>query len=920
MASTPVLQIAGLRTSDNPHSAVPPGSLVRAENAVLRYRNRLGPRRGQGYYEHTAGTATTFGSGISRSNEGAFFGGSIVHHYGTSTLARVVSGVGNTDYSGSYTPVDAATLRMKFVEAAQNLYFNTTVGNYLLESLTSTPAKAGIPRAQDDFFAYLPDTHLVASTTGWMATDTAANYRFVWGIKDSHDNVKLGAPSKVLTVRNRLDVAAGSVVRAANVVTVTTKVAHRYIVGDSITLLNPTGTFLAGPYAITVVPDSVSFKYAEVAANASSAVLFKYSTAANVTVPVVIPSGITTSHFLRVYRSEETESADDVPSSDVYLVLEVNPSASDITNTNVVITDRTPSSQLGPPLYTNPNDGDGDTASKFQPPIGKDMCLWDGRLWLFNTTDKHRFNLRLLGIGTPDGLQSNDTITINGRTCTAKAEGAGSFVGGYADPSINQFTVYTSFSTLAQNIEYTMRSLWWVFKYNSSGATVMAYYVSGEDDPPGMMLFEEVAVGGSAFTVYSSRPTAWGPALTTGSSGAASSVNDRRQNGASYSDEGEPEAFQILNWMPVGPKGIEILRAIPFRDKLYAFCANRKVYSITGPAPYRVDELDGSALLIAPDTVKVHSNQVFALTDQGLGILTDSGFRIVSRGIEDEVLDVLALTPATVSRYAFGLSYEADRQYQLWLPTSNGATSCAKGWIYNSLEDTWTGPWTGSRTWGGVSPVDGKLYMGDGASNKLRQERKSFDRTDFYDERLAVTISSYDALATVVLADASGVAAGDLITQFSTYSLITAVNGNTLTILSTSDAGFAGPFAATVLKAFTVDVKFAPLAPAGLSATTHFRELCLHFGEFFAHAFYATFDSESDVTETTALLAAATSWTEATTPAATALGMRNRYAEVPQEHARCSALRVGFRVREAMASWLFDGFTTQGEVAGRAAR
>ncbi len=447
----------------------------------------------------------------------------------------------------------------------------------------------------------------------------------------------------------------------------------------------------------------------------------------------------------------------------------------------------------------------------------------------------------------------------------------------------------------------------------------MAYYLSGVDEAPGKILIENPTLGADAFTVFADRAGSFSPVLTTSSTGAQASKNDRRPHGVSYSVTDEPEGVPLNNWFPVAPKDVELLRGVPFRDKLYIFTAGRKIYTVTGPAPYRVDEIEGSAQLISADTVKVHANQVFALTDQGVGILTDAGFRIISAPIEDQLLDVLSLDPATVARYSFSVSYEADRQYQVWVPTSDNATCASRGYVYNSLYDSWT-MWEGERTWGAVSPVDGKLYMGDGATPKVREERKTLDRTDFVDDAFQVEIDSIDAAKVLTLVDASDVEAGDLLNQAGTISLITEVDGNTIT-LATEETWIED--VCDVYRAIDVVLKWTPVAPAGPCAMKTFQDCTFHFREYVGYSPQATFDSETYNTEEAATFKPFVGYGlggYGEGPFGSPSGLRNRRVEVTTNHRSAAMIRVGLHVREAYALWGCEGFTLNYEVAGPGGR
>ena len=909
MATHPVLKAAGLYTADNPFTAVPEGAMVKAENAVMRYRHKVNCRRGQEYHPYDGDSDfTTFGLDADRSNEAVFYDDGFVVHAATNKLCRGGDAITPTDYSGTYAPVDATQQRMKFVEANSNLYFNTSVGVKLLTSLTATPAAAGVPRAFDVLSQYSETALYVVESDGWMAADTACAYKFVWALKDANDNVKRGVPSRQQIVRNRMDIPAGSMVRNANVVTVT--VLHSLVVGDTVTVLNPDVNFAAGPHTLTVVPNVFSFRYAETAANFTSLQTYYLGGDRNVHLGVSIPPGITTSHFLQVYRTAETDDADTTPDTEFFLQSEIFPSSAEITAGGLEFTDRTPTEELGPPLYTNPNTGDGIAAAKFPPIIGKDMCWFDNRLWLFNTTDKQRFHLRLLGVGSPDGIQNNDTITINGTTFTAKTS---------PTPGGTQFQIVTANDSSGKNIRATAGALIQILNANYDTTGILAYYESGEEGAPGMILLEAAELGEDVFSVYASRIASWGPALTVGSSGAVESVNDRRPHGASFSTQNEPEAFPLTNWIPIGNPGKEILRAIPFRDKLFAFAENGKAYTVSGPYPYRVDELDGSAKLIAPDSVKIHANQCFALTDQGVGILTDAGFRIVSTGIEDDLLDVMRLDPEVITQRAFAVSYESERQYQIWLPTDDDDTCAQIAFVYNSLHGTWT-KWVAERTWGLVSPADGKLYMGDGTTNRMRRERKALDRTDFVDEQFAVNIVSKSGLA-FTLTSSTGITVGDMLWQSENQkSIVTAIDGNVVTVFNDEDfdLGFCWCFVA-----IDVSLKFSAIAPGGPSTTKTFRAITAHFEEFFSRSFEANFDTEVDIVEDTATLKTPPSYgltNYGGTPYGDPLGMRNRRVEVTRDHVSGGLLRVGFTVREAYAIWTLLGFTLEYEMAGEGGR
>lgn len=580
------------------------------------------------------------------------------------------------------------------------------------------------------------------------------------------------------------------------------------------------------------------------------------------------------------------------------------------TSGNRVIADRQPEELAGTPLYTNPNTGDGIGSSNERPPLAKDMCEWQERVWFLNTTDRHRLSLQMLGVGSPDGVQNGDTITITGSV-------------------IVNFTASTSFGTTqdyfnvktdgtpSQNVAHTALQLCRAINLNDS-SPCYAFYESAENDVPGKIRLEEKAIGGAAFTVHASRPASWFPALTDSSAGAKESKNDRRYNGLSYSKMGQPEAVPLLNFLPVGPD-VEGLRVIPLRDKLFVFPEHGGIYTVSGSFPFRVDLLDGTTWLLAPESAVVHGNQIFALTNQGVVAISDSGVRVVSKGIEDELLALTqdAAILAKVRTLAFGVSLETERQYQLWLPESAAAACCTKAYAYNSLLNTWT-PLEASRTWGLVEATSDTLYMGDGDTNAVRVERKTGTSADYADEVLARTVVSASG-AVVTLNDVTGLEAGDLLRQSgSVSSHIDSIDTTAGTVTTRSEEAFAAG-ACTVLRAISHRVKGVPLVPAGPSILKQWREVTFHFRRLFGRAYAALFDTEKVPAESTADFPTGRTegygmqpWGE--TPYGDEdYGARNVRIGIPREHADSTQLRVGFSVREAQSHWQLNGYSVEYE-------
>lgn len=142
--------------------------------------------------------------------------------------------------------------------------------------------------------------------------------------------------------------------------------------------------------------------------------------ATDVNVTFTIPSGVTTSWFYQVYRSEtvDNSSLDTEPSDELGLVYEDNPTAGEITANEVEILDIVPAELRGATIYTAATQ-EGLVNSNYQPPLAQDLALYKGSMIYGNTISKYRLYLNLLAAGGATGLAVNDTITIDGVEYTA---------------------------------------------------------------------------------------------------------------------------------------------------------------------------------------------------------------------------------------------------------------------------------------------------------------------------------------------------------------------------------------------------------------------------------------------------------------------------------------------------------------------
>ena len=217
------------------------------------------------------------------------------------------------------------------------------------------------------------------------------------------------------------------------------------------------------------------------------------------------------------------------------------------------------------------------------------------------------------------------------------------------------------------------------------------------------------------------------------------SDNDVKPNRVYYSKTSQPEAVPLLNFLDIGPQDQAIQRIIALRDNLFVLKEDG-VYIITGTSAPNFGSrlLDESSQIFAPDTAVVLNNKIYCLSSQGVVAITEGGVSIVSRPIEDLITKVFTNFTGFES-VSFGVSYESDRAYLLWVPSKANETFATQCFRYNTFTNTWT-RWTNPATAGIVNEANDKLHIGVGDRNFVDQERKDLSREDFADRDFELTL------------------------------------------------------------------------------------------------------------------------------------------------------------------------------------
>jgi hypothetical protein len=613
-----------------------------------------------------------------------------------------------------------------------------------------------------------------------------------------------------------------------------------------------------------------------------------------------IPDGITVDDFFQVYRSRESATASDEPNDELQLVYESNPTSGQITAKSVTFTDSVPNSLLGAFLYTNSGQ-EGLAQSNDEPPFAKDIALFKGFMFYANIKTKQRLFISLISVGGTSGIVVDDTITINGSTYTGKsAENIASA----------QFKIFTAGSP-SQNIDDTARSLVKVINQYTSNTSVYAYYVSGYEELPGQILLEKRTITGSQFTVTASRASAWD--LDDGQSD-----NESFGNGLQWSKIQQPEHVPAANLERIGSGNYEIRRILALRDSLFIF-KDDGIFRLTGQAgTWSVDPLDTSTKLIAPDSAVVLNNQIYALTDQGVCAISDVGVEIKGIPIDDQIKELISIDYDKLRKLSFGVNYETDRKYCLFTIDSVDDTYPNKAFVFNTITNKWT-TWSKGVTHGFVADSNDRMYLTEGGTNQVFEERKSFIASDFADERITgFNIVSYSTFS-VVLDSTANIAVGDMLYQDEVKNAIVRsidVSTNTVVVHIEQAWDIA---AASVLKAIPCQVEFTNLTNENAGVMKHYQEIAWLFREkgflFADTSFYTDLSGGYDDTEMIGTYGGGVwgNFLWGDVPWGGLLRTKSTRVFVPREKSRGSLLSIRLSVSNARSRWALNGLSLQFE-------
>ena len=747
------LSFRGLNTSPNNLGAGSEGALVEADNVVIRFPDVLEPRRGQ--------EAVTVASWTNPVSQVAFFDDDTLIHSESANKIRFVGAAQNLtgDYSAAQ-PDGFSAYRLKTAVNGRHLHAATDLGVVVIESSdTITPRVSGIQAPT------LPNAAVVADTgspvpPGWLANGESVAYRAVFGFKDANDTLHLGPPSERVIVTNT-----------------TGSLGNVYInVPLSTAPVDVSGNLVAGLFV-------QFYRSAVVTSPTQPSELLQLATEVNVDTSeytrddVFFTTDIAPPEFvasqLPLYTNEEQEGATQANEPPPYST-DLASWSQRLWYANTRQPDTLSVQLLGVGGGGNANldatglrVGDTITINAFN----------DAGAATFTAATTSDLNLRTFAVTTTGTPAENVT---NALTELARCVNLQSLVSPSASSDIVAYLVEGAFGVrsnivfrrrtvaLAESTGFTVTYATPIetCAYTSSVGTTHTFTLAGH----GFLVGDKVemrstavvsfitpvtitAITTNTFTFVSTNPnislatkvkrrfanTVWNPDLSVGQT----SENQISPERLYYSKVLEPEAVPALNYIDVGTAGKPILRIQPQRDRLLVL-KEEGTFAIYGDYPFSAQLVDDTVQLIAPDSVTAIGSTVFALMDDGVVAITEGSIQPIDEPIDSLLKPYFASLKLTTTATAFGVGYESEKVFALFMPDIGVTGYNAKAYVYGLTSGAWT-TWSFpvERKCGRVSPsLDAGFYGLQGPTRYLVKDRKTSSVEDYLQETNGSIVST----------------------------------------------------------------------------------------------------------------------------------------------------------------------------------
>jgi len=290
---------------------------------------------------------------------------------------------------------------------------------------------------------------------------------------------------------------------------------------------------------------------------------------------------------------------------------------------------------------------------------------------------------------TGAGIQANATITnIVGTTVTMSLTATANTVG----VSCNFFDT--------MNVDGVWRSVVdipGVIALNASVTRLVAYEITPAESGYGKtVVIEATSRATTARTIQATHGSEYNPPLPN-FDGTPLALDQDVWPGAIYwSKPDEPEHVRSIDYdRNIGDQGRALLGLVPTRDALFILKEDG-IFRLTGAnGVWRVDPFDPTARCVLPGSVRAIRGRGVFLGDRGVAMVSDDGVELVSAAINDQVkplIDAIVANWASTSFYELsGMAgahaacvFERESEYTL----ARGSATAPL--VYNDVTGAWT--------------------------------------------------------------------------------------------------------------------------------------------------------------------------------------------------------------------------------------
>ena len=407
----------------------------------------------------------------------------------------------------------------------------------------------------------------------------------------------------------------------------------------------------------------------------------------------------------------------------------------------------------------------------------------------------------------------------------------------YADSSVG-----TDAEQIRDSANYLVRAI-----NRDDVSVVYADYTSTPIDNPGNMRLRAKDFGDPIYLYVSDSTTQEGffptiPVFTT-SPDQIFSANPSQINTLYFSKLQEPEAVPLVNFVPVGSSNAAILSIHALTNSIVVLKEDG-VFRLTGdnPANFVVSLLDNTIISVAKYSSVLFANQIAALTNQGICLISETSVQIISRNIEN--LIQTSLDDENIGEITVGFSYELERLYRLTTINSNAERVT---YNFNILTNTWSTS-DHHMTSATIGPDDRMYHVGPDLATIYRERRDDL-RTDYTGSSYSIdliTVSSSTAI--VVELDTYQPSYGDVIYRKNQLNIVKEVSAqgfNRFQLTFFSDHNLSVGDELFIYEAYESRMQLAPYTAGQVGLQKQFTQMQVHFRNRSTTALEVSFTSDT---------------------------------------------------------------------------